>query len=498
MTRGLLVLFGVATMIGAVACAEALRLEPEGSGGPGSGGMTSSSTMSAGGSGGMAPVPCVSNADCPAPTAICDSVQGLCVECLEIQHCAHMPGTVCDTGLCRCETEGETWCEPNICADTMTDPDHCGQCDFECFGSCAMGVCADDWVPVSSDGAPSARGGHVAVWTGSEMFIWGGSANNSAGLSSGGLYDPATREWRSTTVVNAPSPRMLATAVWTGTQVIVWGGINSGNYLGDGAAYDPATDQWTAINNAGSPAPRNRHTAVWTGDQMVIWGGADDSTIFGNGNRYSPMTDLWTPTANIPNPSETRRNHTAVWDTVGMRMVVYGGFGFGTTMNTQFPGDSVIGGRYYNPTMNNWVDINMTNQPRKPRVALGGVRRLAHVDLRRLQQRHGTSRQWRAPRNGYLGGASPAVPPPSARREHTAVWLATAGVMVVFGGRDDMSNALATGGVLNPTLTTWDKMTSTVLGARYRHTAVSTDDTMIVWGGFTGNSPYGDGAVYTP
>jgi hypothetical protein len=32
----------------------------------------------------------------------------------------------------------------------------------------------DGWSAVYSIGAPSARSGHPAIWTGSEMIIWGG------------------------------------------------------------------------------------------------------------------------------------------------------------------------------------------------------------------------------------------------------------------------------------------------------------------------------------
>ena len=37
------------------------------------------------------------------------------------------------------------------------------------------GGCTDDtWTATTTDNAPSARDGHTAVWTGSEMIVWGG------------------------------------------------------------------------------------------------------------------------------------------------------------------------------------------------------------------------------------------------------------------------------------------------------------------------------------
>ena len=47
----------------------------------------------------------------------------------------------------------------------------------------------------------------------------------SGGLSTGGRYDPATDGWTATsTAADAPEARGDHTAVWTGTEMIVWGG----------------------------------------------------------------------------------------------------------------------------------------------------------------------------------------------------------------------------------------------------------------------------------
>ena len=85
------------------------------------------------------------------------------------------------------------------------------------------GGCIDDtWTATA--GAPAARAYHTAIWTGSEMIVWGGNDQNSNGLDSGGRYSPATDSWISTTTTNAPQARASHTAVWTGSEMIVWGG----------------------------------------------------------------------------------------------------------------------------------------------------------------------------------------------------------------------------------------------------------------------------------
>ncbi|MBI1761087.1 MAG: hypothetical protein HYR56_06580 [Acidobacteria bacterium] len=63
---------------------------------------------------------------------------------------------------------------------------------------------SDGWTATSTTGAPSVRTGHTAVWTGSEMIIWGGGTSSGV-LNTGGRYFPATDAWMPTNTVAAPS-----------------------------------------------------------------------------------------------------------------------------------------------------------------------------------------------------------------------------------------------------------------------------------------------------
>jgi len=59
------------------------------------------------------------------------------------------------------------------------------------------------------------------------MIIWGGLVNSAfpyESTNTGGRYDPSTDVWRATTLVRAPDRRNAHTAVWTGSQMIIWGG----------------------------------------------------------------------------------------------------------------------------------------------------------------------------------------------------------------------------------------------------------------------------------
>ena len=180
--------------------------------------------------------------------------------------------------------------------------------------------CVDNWAATSIINAPSARFRHTAVWSGSEMIIWGGYGDGT-GLNTGGRYDPTTDSWTAISTASAPAARQTQAGVWTGSEMIVWGGFTS-NYSNTGGRYNPVTDSWTATSTTNAPAARGYHTAVWTGSEMIIWGGYNGTTYLNTGGRYNPSTDSWTATSTT-NAPDARQQHTAVWS--GSEMIVWGG-----------------------------------------------------------------------------------------------------------------------------------------------------------------------------
>ena len=138
------------------------------------------------------------------------------------------------------------------------------------------------WTATSA--APDNRSLHTAVWTGSEMIVWGGVYNHG-GISitdnTGGRYNPSTNSWTAMSTTNAPTARSNHTAVWTGSEMIVWGG-----YVISGTFRTPAADTIRARIVGPPPAPltrplaETRHTAVWTGSEMIVWGGYDGTGSF--------------------------------------------------------------------------------------------------------------------------------------------------------------------------------------------------------------------------
>jgi hypothetical protein len=113
------------------------------------------------------------------------------------------------------------------------------------------------------------RGRRLGVAVVVAVLVLGAAA---CGTGDGGPRASAAESWRR--LAAAPlSPRVGHSAVWTGSELLIWGGGPPGSRPeADGAAYDPAADRWRRL----PPAPlagRLRHAAVWTGSEMLLWGG---------------------------------------------------------------------------------------------------------------------------------------------------------------------------------------------------------------------------------
>jgi hypothetical protein len=182
---------------------------------------------------------------------------------------------------------------------------------------------SDSWTETARNGAPKGRCFHSAVSTGSRMIVWGGGLpEGRAPVNTGGIYDPVANGWISTATEGAPSPRVGHAAVWTGSRMIVWGGTAQG-----GGVLDPATNSWRPVSNAGALPATDAAVAVRTGSRMIVWGGFLPSGVaVDSGGLYDPASDTWTPMTRAGAPSP-RAYATAVW--TGTRMVVWGGLAGG-------------------------------------------------------------------------------------------------------------------------------------------------------------------------
>jgi len=209
----------------------------------------------------------------------------------------------------------------------------------------------DSWAQISVTNAPPMVHSAASVWTGSEMLVWGGTDGGLA-QRTGGRYNPSTNTWAPITTVNAPTARYFnehqSAAVWTGTEMIVWGGETQGPMPVTGGRYNPATNSWRPTSTVGAPSGRYGFTPIWTGSEMIVWGGREAGPK-GDGALYNPVTDTWRPVSAVGAPVR-RTSYSAVW--TGSKMIVWGGIGGAAW-------DNLSDGFSYDPSTNSWTPISL-------------------------------------------------------------------------------------------------------------------------------------------
>ncbi|MBK9254322.1 MAG: hypothetical protein IPM42_02415 [Saprospiraceae bacterium] len=342
----------------------------------------------------------------------------------------------------------------------------------------------DEFISISDLGAPLARTGHSAIWTGEEMIIWGGDLDGEENnfTNTGARYNLQNDEWTEMSTVGAPSPRFHHTTVWTGTEMIVWGGQNGSSVLNNGAKYNPTTDTWTSITLSGSPAGRWAHSAVWTGDEMIIWGGnasISNFTLTNTGAKYNPNTNTWATISNSGSPLP-RYFHSAVWS--GVQMIIWGLY------NT--------GGKY-DPEFNIWSSTTTSGAP-SPRLFHSAIWTGSEMIIwGGLDSGNGLTTYNDGAK--YSPGSNTWSPisltnAPTARINHSSIWSGSE--MIIWGGQLS-STEFNTGARYNPISNSWISTTLTnAPAARRSHSAVWTGTEMIIWGGISALT-FSDGAKYS-
>jgi hypothetical protein len=111
---------------------------------------------------------------------------------------------------------------------------------LESAGYVAMGTVttAGRWRSVAAAGAPSARRPGTTLWTGTDLIVWGGSDGiTSVGgtyLYGGAVFNAETETWTAIEVGGEAFTRENHFAIWTGTEMIIWGGMDRVGNVGLG------------------------------------------------------------------------------------------------------------------------------------------------------------------------------------------------------------------------------------------------------------------------
>jgi hypothetical protein len=346
------------------------------------------------------------------------------------------------------------------------------------------------------------------------MLVWGGETEElGPGLTLGYLdryekvlgdgarYNPTTDMWRPISAIGAPAPRFQHLAVWTGTEMVIWGGIPSSTVdvpVMDAARYNPTTDTWTPMSLEGAPVPLVRPDAVWTGSEFIVWGapyarpGTRRGPLTYVGTRYNLATDRWQP---LPSAPPGTFWSMLVW--TGSELIAWGSPKVDASVD-QLPG----AGARWSPATNQWTPVSTVGAPiaRIGQAVWTGERMLVwDGQAPRLPQQDGGSYDPVTDRWEVL----PAVGAPANRAEGVVIW--TGRELLWWSGWRPLPGSdfeqLADGGAYDPQRGTWRALPPAPLEARRGHRAVWTGSEMIVWGGWArrNNDPFlSDGARYLP
>jgi hypothetical protein len=133
-----------------------------------------------------------------------------------------------------------------------------------------------------------------------------------------------------------PSARSDHTAIYDPVRrrmIVFGGGAGIGSFLNEVWSLSLPSDgpiAWAKLTPSGTPpSARSDHTAIYdpVGDRMLVFGGFNGSSYLNDVWALSLSgTPVWTQLAPSGTPPSALAGHTAIYDQANNRMLVFGGF----------------------------------------------------------------------------------------------------------------------------------------------------------------------------
>jgi hypothetical protein len=299
----------------------------------------------------------------------------------------------------------------------------------------------------------SARSDAAAIWTGSEVLVFGGHDPSAGAAAVGSASSPGTAR-TATTVAKGPSPSDPAPTV----EPTAPPPTRQPGVLIDGAAYKPSTRTWRSLPAAPIPDGYSPGSVTAEGDRLTLLFGrggvcmANDHSPDPAGAWYDAAADAWQTVPASPVPLVC--GETAAW--FQGKLWVY-------TMAT---------GEVYDPATHTWsaappaagtaitvTDLHAVGDRLVARVSSARGDDVSQVSLRWFDP---VSQQW---------SDLPESPVPYGRT-------------VVADGRlynwDDSTGEAAELGLVTGT---WKKLPDAPIATRYGDALVAIGKLLVVWGG---------------
>ena len=346
------------------------------------------------------------------------------------------------------------------------------------------------WTKMAPAGvSPGPRPGHSAIYdpVRDRMVVFGGAGTHDLWA----LALAGTPAWTALTPTGTPpSGREFQSAVYDPVRdrMVVYAGAGTNDVW---ALELAGASAWTPLDPSGTPpSTREGCSAIYdpAGDRMVVFGGAAGSVRNDAWALSLAGTPAWTALAPAGTLPGARMNHSAVYDPVRHRMVVFGGYGSGLLEDTwvlslaETPAWTALG-----TPLHGRAFASVIHDPVRQRMIVFGGWDAAglHDDV------------WALSLTGAPAWAelTPAGTAPSAREYHSAIYDPVRDRMVVFGGWDGALRkdvwALSLAGT-----PAWTQLTPPGQApyARDQHSAIydPVRDRMLVFGGWDGWSFHND------
>lgn len=365
----------------------------------------------------------------------------------------------------------------------ITSPDPC--VIDEMFSHRELGVCLGPFPPIA---------GHHAVWTGTQVLVFGGTSGALDWKASpdGFLFDPSTRE-----IIQVP-PAPVAEGwnvhdiLWVGERLLV---IGQSSYFDESSdlrpsivAFDPTTGQWSDVTTF----PEERQvvgSVVPIGDRLIFIGG-DQNGPSAEVWEYSLPEDEWRrlDEAAIPAVEEAE----GVW--TGAEMIVVGGYaGVDQSLFVSYhPGTNAWeslsdpGYQYIEYHDLYWTGEEVLVAPMHVYTEDLGV----HNSLTLLVYDPSTDAWTESSEN-------PAQPPIRG----AVTW--TGNELLSWGGLSGTWHPTSEGSAYDPATDSWRLLADSPLTARAEHTGTWTGTEWVIIGGSEhagspGAPSLSDGAIYDP
>ena len=313
-----------------------------------------------------------------------------------------------------------------------------------CMVLCSGAGLAQEWVELSPAGGPvpAPRQNAAAVYDVQQhrMVVFGG--RSSAGdLNDVWAFDLADGRWVEITPANgpAPAPRFTHNGVYDpeGHRMIIFSGreVNSqgSSFFNDVWAFDLSREVWVELE-APALRPNVRYGTAAVFDpvkkHLVMFAGFTDEGRFDDTWRFDPAATSWIEVSPESHPGR-RCLHTASYDRLDHRMIIYGGQRDGAL-------DDIWA---FDLARDTWMDLTPSERPegrffatsvydvRNHRILVFGGNRGGDDRTDQVWAFGLEDRTWEE--------IVVAGPRPPARDSAVAIYVEAEDRMVIFGGIDD-------------------------------------------------------------